>query len=229
MKDRQVSPDSTSSTLSCITVGTRLNTAARSSISAPPFYSTPPTSQDDSESIIYNATRVENSRRTLQNVKKRTEKVVRLVQAVGVGTFVNGSADTKDKMLGDGVGKLGSEWVDRTPTGRLGNVAEGGSKRRKVQHTARPRKIWLSEGLYVGQHYTETGDLGMGESGAMNENNTLPLPMFAGRELLSLPYEEGRNFKLPFDVFSPLPREVIPEHWENMSMSVLLVPFPYVV
>jgi hypothetical protein len=82
--------------------------------------------------------------------------------------------------------------------------------------------------LYASQPYAETKNQKMRESEAVKEDNVLPLPTFDGGKLLSLPYRKGRNFELPFDVFSPLPREVIPD-WEKMSISVLLVPFPCVV
>lgn len=237
MKDRQASPDSTSSTLSCITVRTRFDTAARSSIGASPFFSTPPTSRGDSESI-YNVTKVEgsgesqkpeqdqdqnqNAQRTPQYVEKRTGEAVGLAQAVRGNTLVNGSADAKDKMLDDGAGKLGSERVDGTPTGRLGNVAEGGLKRRKHPF------VDLLGGVTNRKDGLRVFRKGAGNS-VRNSTIQEESPAKRARKLLPLPYKKGRNFELPFDVFSPLPSEVIPEDWEKMSMSVPLVPFPCVV
>lgn len=356
MDDRAASPDSTSSTLSCITVATRLDTAARSSIGAS-SNSTPPTSQDDSASILSDATKVDASTDTQQakpeqeqdqsarrtsrrsrssistyNVQilagtaihtptkyleKHTKSVMRQERAVSGDTFVNGSVDTKDKLLDEGAGNLDSEWVDETPTGQLSNETEGRLKRRKssrvdllkevtrnamasassslgkrgrgalesgrdtlqalrkdtgssrrresestirveppvkrarlstastpephteaekAQDTARPKvKRWETQGLYLGQHrdfdarFAESKNQNKRESAAMGENKILPLPMFAGERLLSLPYKEARDFKLPFDVFSPLPRKAKPEDWKKTSKSMLLTPFPCVV
>ena len=106
----------------------------------------------------------------------------------------------------------------------------------KVQDTARPKvNRWQTQGLYFGQHrdfdarFTESKNQREGKSAAMGENKILPLPMFAGEKLLSLPYKEARDFKLPFDVFSPLPRKAKPEDWKKTSKSMLLAPFPCVV
>ena len=241
---------------------------------------------------------------------------MRQEQDVSGNMFVNGSVDTKGRLLDECAEKLDSEWVDETPTGQLGNETEGRLKRRKssrvdllkevtrnamasassnlgkrgrgvlesgrdmlqalrkdtgssrresestirveppakrtrlstasmpelhteaekVQDTARPKvNRWQTQGLYLGQHrdfdarFTESKNQKKGKSAAMGENKILPLPMFAGEKLLSLPYKEARDFKLPFDVFSPLPRKAKPEDWKKTSKSMLLAPFPCVV
>lgn len=44
----------------------------------------------------------------------------------------------------------------------------------------------------------------------------LPLPMFAGQRIL----ETGRNYKLPFDVYSPLPPgQPKPDEWKKTRKS----------
>ena len=101
-------------------------------------------------------------------------------------------------------------------------VAEDGQAR---STSRRKTKIWLDHGLYVGQdpgfnpRLTERRNR---LNAAARKNNQarprsiLPLPMFAGARLL----ERGRDFKLPFDVYSPVPPgQPKPEEWRKKSKS----------
>ncbi|KAI9703254.1 MAG: hypothetical protein M1836_007820 [Candelina mexicana] len=92
----------------------------------------------------------------------------------------------------------------------------------------RKRKVWLSQGLYVGQdrdfdpRLTESKNklkaASRGERKTKKEN-LLPLPMFAGQRLL----DRGRMFKLPFDVFAPLPPgQPKPEEWRKTQKNVFI-------
>ncbi|KAH6677629.1 hypothetical protein B0J14DRAFT_615741 [Halenospora varia] len=80
-------------------------------------------------------------------------------------------------------------------------------------------KVWLSKGLYAGQ----PGEPEMSDDKEMGENMKghgtnifMPLPMFRGRLLL----ERGRDFKLPFDVCSPLPPgQPKPDEWKKTSTN----------
>lgn len=87
-------------------------------------------------------------------------------------------------------------------------------------------KRWLSQGLYVGQdrdfdaRLTDTKNRLKKKNSKSpvkaKENKVLPLPMFAGQRLL----ETGRDFKLPFEVFSPLPPgQPKPEEWKKTQKS----------
>ncbi|KAI9769405.1 MAG: hypothetical protein M1840_004107 [Geoglossum simile] len=92
----------------------------------------------------------------------------------------------------------------------------------------RPRgKLWLSSGLYVGQdpefkpHLTERKNKALAASRRKSGERRpfLPLPMFAGKRLL----ENDRNFKLPFDIFSPLPaRQPKPAEWRKVSQNIFV-------
>lgn len=89
----------------------------------------------------------------------------------------------------------------------------------------RPVKKWLSQGLYVGQDpdfdprfTTAKNKLKKAntQSEASKRRSLLPLPMFAGRRIL----ETGRDFKLPFNVFSPLPAgQPKPDEWKKTHKS----------
>ena len=77
----------------------------------------------------------------------------------------------------------------------------------------KPKKIWQNQGLYVGQEpdfdarLTESKNkkkqqqMTTQSSHDKKVNSLLPPPMFRGQRLL----EQGRPFKLPYDVYSPLP------------------------
>ena len=100
----------------------------------------------------------------------------------------------------------------------------------RISKSARTPKIkrWLCQGLYVGQdrdfdpRLTETKDKLKKASrklSAAQRRVLLPLPMFAGQRTLDL----GRNFSLPFDVFSPLPPgQPKPEEWRKTQKSTFL-------
>ena len=103
------------------------------------------------------------------------------------------------------------------------------SNRKSVK---KPLKLWLAQGLYVGQHpefdprLTETKNKMKKPSTKPNQssrNRAMPLPMFAGERTL----EKGRDFKLPFDVFSPLPPgQPKPDEWKKTHKSMPQPPFP---
>ncbi|KAF2205891.1 hypothetical protein GQ43DRAFT_467746 [Delitschia confertaspora ATCC 74209] len=94
------------------------------------------------------------------------------------------------------------------------------------QEFAKPkRKKWEEQGLYVGQHRGFDPRLTEGQNRQKRrlqpkENKALPLPLFNGERLLSgNPQENHRDFKLPFDVFSPLPRKIKVDGWVKLSKN----------
>jgi [histone H3]-lysine4 N-trimethyltransferase ASH1L len=90
----------------------------------------------------------------------------------------------------------------------------------------RKDKKWLASGLYTGQ--TRDFDARLSESknkrkhdttGPIKENPILPLPMFAGERIMKI----GRDFKLPYDVFSPLPPgQPRPDEWRKTNKNVFV-------
>lgn len=121
-------------------------------------------------------------------------------------------------------------------------LQEPDAKKRRVSHgdvpssqtplppKPQPRqreKKYLSAGLYVGQARTFDGRLTdrknkrKSTAGAepFKENKVLPLPMYAGERLL----RDGRDFKLPFDIFSPLPAgQPKPDEWRKVNKNVFV-------
>ena len=99
---------------------------------------------------------------------------------------------------------------------------------KKVSKLARDKK-WLRGGLYTGQSrafngaYTESKNKKKAatepDQVREKENASLPLPMFAGERLL----KQGRDFKLPFDIFSPLTdRQPKPDEWRKTNKNVFI-------
>lgn len=102
---------------------------------------------------------------------------------------------------------------------------------RALETRAPKDKKWLTSGLYAGQSRSFDPAKSEGQnkrksikSGdaplvAVTENSVLPLPMFAGARLL----ETGRDFRLPFDVFSPLPPgQPKPDEWRRVNKNVFV-------
>ena len=96
----------------------------------------------------------------------------------------------------------------------------------KRKTAPKPTKLWLSQGLYVGQdpefdpRLTEAKNKMKKASVKQPQsrrNPAMPLPIFAGERTLSL----GRDFKLPFNVFSPLPPgQPKPDEWKKTHKSM---------
>ncbi|KAL4759825.1 putative histone-lysine N-methyltransferase (Ash1) [Aspergillus foveolatus] len=89
-------------------------------------------------------------------------------------------------------------------------------------------KRWLTHGLYSGQEYTNLRPSQKRTEKRRKSHNTsqpnhqrkyLPLPMFAGERLL----QTGRDFQLPFDIYSPLPPgQPKPNEWRKTNKNVFV-------
>ncbi|RAL06430.1 putative histone-lysine N-methyltransferase (Ash1) [Aspergillus ibericus CBS 121593] len=89
------------------------------------------------------------------------------------------------------------------------------------------RKRWLAHGLYTGQEHTDAPPVqSRNRSRRKSQTQTqnpqrklLPMPMFAGDRLL----KQGRDFQLPFDIFSPLPPgQPKPDEWRKTNKNVFV-------
>ena len=93
----------------------------------------------------------------------------------------------------------------------------------ELKRPRRPTKRWLSQGLYVGQERDfdprlneAKNELKRKRQSKDRQRSFLPLPMFAGERTL----ENGRHFRLPFDIFSPLPPgQPKPDEWRKTQKS----------
>ena len=93
----------------------------------------------------------------------------------------------------------------------------------KRKNNGRKQKVWLNKGLYAGQvpqdwfsNFTAKEKESMLDMTTFKANDFMPLPMWHGQRLLHV----GRDFKLPFDVCSPLPPgQPKPDEWRKTSSS----------
>lgn len=108
----------------------------------------------------------------------------------------------------------------------VGREAEASESRVTEKKTAsKKQKLWLNKGLYAGQqaeefdwfsNYTAEQKKQIDGAQPYKENKYLPMPMWHGQRLLHV----GRDFKLPFDVCSPLPPgQPKPDEWRKTSSS----------
>jgi palmitoyltransferase ZDHHC9/14/18 len=87
-------------------------------------------------------------------------------------------------------------------------------------------KVWLKQGLYVGQDRDFDARLSESQNRAKKRAkkpkgpDVLPLPMFACDRLLNEdPRHVFRDFKLSFDTYCPLPRKVKVDGWVKLNKS----------
>jgi palmitoyltransferase ZDHHC9/14/18 len=105
-----------------------------------------------------------------------------------------------------------------------GSEIEGASDQQQSQ---KPKtKLWLRQGLYVGQHrdfnprLSETQNRAKKRVKKRQDDEVLPLPMFAADRVLNEdPHHVFKDFKLPFDTYHPLPRKVKVDGWVKLSKS----------
>lgn len=86
-------------------------------------------------------------------------------------------------------------------------------------------KTWIDHGLYVGQardfdpRLTEAQNKKKNPTSRPVKEPFMPLPMYSGQKAL----EQGRNFRLPFEVFSPLPPgQPKPDEWKKVQKSMFI-------
>ncbi|KAH7079241.1 hypothetical protein BKA63DRAFT_438980 [Paraphoma chrysanthemicola] len=106
-------------------------------------------------------------------------------------------------------------------------VASNTNVVKQEEELAKPKsKIWLRQGLYVGQHRDFDPRLSESQNRARKRakknrgDGALPLPMFAADRLLNEdPHHVFRDFKLPFDTYNPLPRKVKVDGWVKLNKN----------
>ncbi|EXJ68415.1 histone-lysine N-methyltransferase ASH1L [Cladophialophora psammophila CBS 110553] len=132
---------------------------------------------------------------------------------------------TRSKSMG------GDESASREPSSKKRRVSEADTPSEELVEqtppTRRREKRWLASGLYAGQPRLvdmrpakgRSKRTSLAPSEPVKENSVLPLPMFGGERLL----QQGRDFKLPFDVFSPVPAgQPKPDEWRKVNKNVFV-------
>lgn len=169
---------------------------------------------------------------------RRSSRLPGLDRAGEIVSNIAHSVLGKRKDRGSEAEKRSRKSMGSIPTGAL---QEPSPKKRRVSEGAslpseepvqqmtprRREKKWLSSGLYAGQprafdsRFSESKNRRKSTEPAqpIKENKILPLPMFAGERLL----KQGRDFKLPFDIFSPLPGgQPKPDEWRKVNKNVFV-------
>ncbi|KAJ5219894.1 Histone-lysine N-methyltransferase (Ash1) [Penicillium chermesinum] len=88
------------------------------------------------------------------------------------------------------------------------------------------RKVWLTHGLYSGQEETDSPPKQRRRKSSTKNDSSrsivekgYPSFLFAGARLL----EKGRDFRLPYDIFSPLPPgQPKPNEWRKTNKNVFV-------
>jgi palmitoyltransferase ZDHHC9/14/18 len=99
-------------------------------------------------------------------------------------------------------------------------------KEQEKVYTKPKTKQWMKQGLFVGQHrefdprFSESQNRNRRRSKKGKDNDILPLPMFGYERNLNDPNYK-RDFKLPFDVYHPLPRKIKVDGWVKLHKSKL--------
>lgn len=110
----------------------------------------------------------------------------------------------------------------------VSNQKSAESGEREHKDTKKPTKPWVAQGLYVGQHRSDDARLTETKNKERKTSNNrseageraiMPMPMWLGDKII----EMGRDFKLPFDVFSPLPPgQPKPDEWKKTQKNVFI-------
>ncbi|KAI9842351.1 MAG: hypothetical protein M1838_003167 [Thelocarpon superellum] len=122
----------------------------------------------------------------------------------------------------------GASATDDGPAKKKPRASADTIQRSPTLTSQRSKKRWLSSGLYVGQtrgfnpRFTEAKNKLKAASLKVTDatqRSIMPLPMFGGERLL----ETGRNFRLPFDVYAPLPPgQPKPDEWRKKQKNVFV-------
>ncbi|RDW77379.1 hypothetical protein BP6252_05432 [Coleophoma cylindrospora] len=111
--------------------------------------------------------------------------------------------------------------VPASPKKKVEEVVEEEPKEEKK--SVKKEKTWLTKGLYAGQQGNRDWSIGfsprereMMATQRSKPNTLLPFPMWHGQRLLQV----GRDFKLPFDICSPLPPgQPKPDEWRKSTRN----------
>ena len=139
------------------------------------------------------------------------------------------ASDVRSSSRSKSIGGL--ETTFEEPSSKKRRVSDGDALSEEPVQSKRParrrEKKYLASGLYAGQPRTFDGRLTESKNKRKStavveppkENKVLPLPMFGGERIL----KQGRDFKLPFDVFCPLPAgQPKPDEWKKVNKNVFV-------
>jgi histone-lysine N-methyltransferase ASH1L len=137
--------------------------------------------------------------------------------------MVTGSKSAGPKIPGSSVKKAKLNDATSSPQpSETSDISETPSE--EPHRPKKRRKVWINQGLYVGQDDADEKTLNMrpatknkkGKKSQAPRPNALPTPIFRGKEIMNT----VRDFKLPFHVFAPLPiKPPVPKDWRKLNHS----------
>jgi palmitoyltransferase ZDHHC9/14/18 len=175
-------------------------------------------------------------RRTSSRVTDLRKEALRNITGVGqaVASALSDGRTLVQKTLRRSAsdGALKSVKVKRSLTATEGEDGSGADELSGNNEVVKPKsKVWLKQGLYVGQHrefdprLSETQNRVKKRTKRAHGAEALPLPMFAADRVLNEdPHHVFKDFKMPFDTYNPLPRKVKVDGWVKLHKSKLLAP-----
>ncbi|KAF1947244.1 SET domain-containing protein [Clathrospora elynae] len=178
------------------------------------------------------------ARRTSSRVTDLRKEVLRNLSGVGeavASTFSEGMAliqgtlrrSASELHLNSGQSSSSASSLKRTRTAMEAEDGRQGTQLQEEKVYLKPKsKVWLKQGLYAGQDRDFDARLPDSQNRAKKRAKkpkgagVLPLPIFACDRLLNEdPRHVFRDFKLPFDTYSPLPRKVKVDGWVKLNKN----------
>jgi palmitoyltransferase ZDHHC9/14/18 len=173
-------------------------------------------------------------RRTSSRVTDLRKEALRNISGVGQ-VVANALSDGKtlvQKTLRRSAsdGALKSVKVKRSITATEDEDGSNAEEAEEKKEFFKPKsKVWLRQGLYVGQHRDFDPRLSESQNRARKRAkrahvvDVLPLPMFAADRVMNEdPHHVYKDFKLPFDTYNPLPRKIKVDGWVKLHKSEFL-------
>jgi hypothetical protein len=169
------------------------------------------------------SSRVDLRKAALHNLTAAGE----VITQKGAELLSSGRTRVQNALLGASAAES-SQALTKT-SGKRARVAGSGEQaddttEQEEQEYVKPKsKKWLKEGIYVGQdgdfvaRLNESANRRRRTAKKSKGKPVLPLPIFAGQRLLE--DDNQRDFKLPYDVYNPLPRKVKVDGWVKLQKS----------
>ncbi|KAH7078546.1 hypothetical protein FB567DRAFT_534172 [Paraphoma chrysanthemicola] len=169
-------------------------------------------------------------RRTSSRVTDLRKEALRNISGVGqavAGALSDGKALVQNSLRRTASDATRAGSSKRSHAQIADEVAANTNVVKQEEELAKPKsKVWLRQGLYVGQHRDFDPRLSESQNRARKRakknrgDGALPLPMFAADRLLNEdPHHVFRDFKLPFDTYNPLPRKVKVDGWVKLNKN----------
>jgi palmitoyltransferase ZDHHC9/14/18 len=179
-------------------------------------------------------------RRTSSRVTDLRKEALRNIS--GVGQVVANALSDSKTLMQNSLRRSASDTTlksskSKRPLAALGDEAASETDDADERKFLKPKsKLWLRQGLYVGQHRDFNPRLSESQNRARKRTkrrqdvDALPLPMFAADRVLNEdPHHVFKDFKLPFDTYHPLPRKVKVDGWVKLNKSMCSLSCPAVV